>query len=45
MKDRGTFEVPPKGYKGTLKGTSWDTDTMNDAYFSAPTTVRAGAVT
>jgi hypothetical protein len=44
MKDRGVFEVPPKGYKGSLTGTSWDVDEMNDAYFSAPTTVRAGAV-
>lgn len=44
MKDRGMFEVPPKGYKGSLKGTSWDTDTMNEAYFNAPTEVKAGAV-
>lgn len=44
MKDRGTFEVPPKGYRGSLKGTSWDVDEMNDAYFQAPTTVQAGAV-
>jgi hypothetical protein len=44
MKDRGMFEVPPKGYRGSLKGTSWDVDTMNEAYFRAPTTVTAGAV-
>lgn len=44
MKDRGVFEVPPKGYKGSLKGTSWDVDDMNDVYFQAPTTVRTGAV-
>lgn len=45
MKDRGMFEVPPKGYKGSLKGTSWDVDEMNAAFFEAPTTVSAGAVT
>jgi hypothetical protein len=44
MKDRGMFEVPPKGYKGSRKGTSWDVDAMNDAYFQAPTTVSAGVV-
>lgn len=38
------FEVPPKGYRGSLKGTSWDVDEMNSAYFQAPTTVKAGAV-
>lgn len=44
MTARGKFEVPPKGYRGSLKGTSWDVDEMNDAYFSTPTTVSAGAV-
>jgi hypothetical protein len=44
MKDRGVFEVPPKGYRGSLKGTSWDTDVMNEAYFTTPTTVQQGAV-
>lgn len=44
MKDRGVFEVPPKGYKGSRKGTSWDTDDMNDAFFQSATTVSTGAV-
>lgn len=44
MKDRGMFEVPPKGYKGSRKGTSWDVDEMNEAFFAAPTTVSTGVV-
>lgn len=42
-KDRGMFEVPPKGYRGSLKGTSWDVDVMNEAYFQGDT-VTAGEV-
>jgi hypothetical protein len=42
MKDRGMFEVPPKGYRGSLRGTSWDPDAMNADYFNNATTVRAG---
>jgi hypothetical protein len=44
MKDRGLFEVPPKGYRGSLRGTSWDQDAMNADYFNNTTTVQAGAV-
>lgn len=44
MKDRGMFEVPPKGYTGSRRGTSWDTDEMNSAFFQSATTVNAGAV-
>ena len=45
MKDRGMFEVPPKGYTGSRKGTGWDVDEMNDAFFQNPTNVSAGVVT
>jgi hypothetical protein len=34
MKDRGVFEQPLKGYTGSLKGTLWDLDAMNAAYFA-----------
>lgn len=44
MKDRGMFEVPPKGYRGSLRGTSWDQDVMNADYFSQTATVTAGEV-
>jgi hypothetical protein len=43
MKDRGMFEVPPKGYRGSLKGTSWDPDVMNEPYFRGAS-VKAGEV-
>lgn len=42
MKDRGKFEVPPKGYRGSLRGTSWDVDEMNEGY--SPEFVNAGEV-
>jgi len=32
MKVLSKFEVPPPGYSGSLAGTSWDPDTMLDAY-------------
>jgi hypothetical protein len=32
MKARADFEVPPLGYKGSLKGTSWDPDVMADEF-------------
>ena len=28
MKDRGMFELPPKGYQGDIIGTSWDPQVM-----------------
>lgn len=28
MKIRADFEVPPRGYRDSLKGTSWDPDIM-----------------
>lgn len=34
MKARGMFEVPPKGYRGSLRGTSWDVDAMNADVFA-----------
>lgn len=34
MKSRGMFEVPPKGYRGSLRGTSWDVDAMNADVFA-----------
>lgn len=46
MRDRGKFEVPPKGYRGSLVGTSWDTAAMNADYFrQAGTQIKAGEVT
>jgi hypothetical protein len=32
MAQVGKFEVPPPGYTGSLKGTSWDQDIMLDDY-------------
>jgi hypothetical protein len=28
MKARGEFEIPPRGYRGDLTGTSWDPQVM-----------------
>lgn len=28
MRARGKFEVPPRGYRGSLTGTVWDPDSM-----------------
>lgn len=42
-KDRSMFEVPPKGYRGSLKGTGWDQDEMNKPYIQGAA-VTAGEV-
>lgn len=39
MKDRGKFEIPPKGWKGSLKNTSWDPDALNAQVTKTTTTV------
>lgn len=41
MRKKAKFEVPPKGYRGSLRGTSWDPDVLA-AQVSSTSTVAAG---